>query len=509
MTVNFTNPTSLRTLELLQALEAGTPPLMSQPPEVAKALVAPDAFDVGSRALEVQDTSPVGLAQNAIAREQMRTEADKYTFDTKTLGNVSRFNEGRARDNLKTQGKIDELDGKISQELQKSGGQENGKIKKLEEERDKRVKELKPPVDPEQITAEIDGVMNQPNLSDDEKKKQLEEIRNHYGLSKNKGPLSMNTFTTHLSKVDGASKDRLGKMQKEQDKQLDDQLNFVKKTYGKNSPEFKALEAQKKAVDTQVFKPEMDRLKSQADLLHNVYRPRSFFEKIGHFFKSIGKGLLNLGKGLVQGVVQLGKGIFKTLTDIPKGLFNGVKKLLHGDIGGAFKAVGQGVVNSVKDGFKTVKDGLPTLATIASFIPGLDAVAIPLRAALAVKGGVEGIKNGDVLGGLAAVAGGVAGGAGAAGLSRVAQTATVVERGALMGVGTQALANGDVLGGVGAVAGGFASNPGKVGRTAGQVEMGAYGLQSALSVVRPQTSASDPGALGQDSFGASTPPSWL
>jgi len=88
-------------------------------------------------------------------------------------------------------------------------------------------------------------------------------------------------------------------------------------------------------------------------------------------------------------------------------------------IGGAFKKIG---------GF--VKKALPIITTVASFIPGVNAIAIPLKIATSAMGAIDAIKNKNWLGAIGSVAGGVAGAAGAFGAKGLANVAGMVAQGA-------------------------------------------------------------------------------
>jgi hypothetical protein len=88
-------------------------------------------------------------------------------------------------------------------------------------------------------------------------------------------------------------------------------------------------------------------------------------------------------------------------------------------IGSAFKKIG---------GF--IKKALPIISTVASFIPGLNAIAIPLKIATAVMNGVDAIKNKNWLGAIGSFAGGIAGGAAAFGAKGLANAAGMISQGA-------------------------------------------------------------------------------
>lgn len=146
-----------------------------------------------------------------------------------------------------------------------------------------------------------------------------------------------------------------------------------------------------------------------------------------------------------------GAGLFSFIGDAAKavgGAIGGAAKAVGGAVGDAAKAVGSAVGsaaktvgNAVGDAAKWVgnaagkvggvlKDALPWASTIASFIPGLNVVAIPLRIATAVTGAIDAIKNGNWLGALGSVAASAAGAAGAFGARGLANVANLISKGA-------------------------------------------------------------------------------
>jgi hypothetical protein len=95
------------------------------------------------------------------------------------------------------------------------------------------------------------------------------------------------------------------------------------------------------------------------------------------------------------------------------------KKGFFSKLGGALKKVGS-----------FIKKALPIVSTIASFIPGLNFIAIPLKIATAAMGAMDAIKNKNWLGAIGSIAGGVAGGAAAFGAKGLANTAGMIANGA-------------------------------------------------------------------------------
>ncbi|WP_309890417.1 DUF3626 domain-containing protein [Archangium sp.] len=193
------------------------------------------------------------------------------------------------------------------------------------------------------------------------------------------------------------------------------------------------------------------------------------------------KLVTNLQQGLVDSLASITQGVLNTTTRFVEGALDGASALARGDIKGAFKSVAQGARDSLKTGWKTFNEALPYLVTAACFVPGLNAVAIPLRVAMAARDLATAIKNKDALGIVGAVADGVAGGAAGRGLKLVTRAADMVGNGVSVAHGAQAAARGDALGAVAGLAGGAAGARGRVGEAAGQLSMGAAATQAALA----------------------------
>jgi hypothetical protein len=195
--------------------------------------------------------------------------------------------------------------------------------------------------------------------------------------------------------------------------------------------------------------------------------------KVGGFITKIQQGLVDSAASIAQGVV-------KTWTSLGEGVLNGASALARGDLKGAFKAVGEGAKQALKSGWKTFNEALPYLVTAACFVPGLNAVAIPLRLAMAARDLAMAIKSKDAMGIVGAVADGVAGGAAGRSL-KLARMATLVGDGVSVAHGVQAAARGDALGAVAGLAGGAAGARGRAGLLAGNVSQGASALQAGLA----------------------------
>lgn len=111
-------------------------------------------------------------------------------------------------------------------------------------------------------------------------------------------------------------------------------------------------------------------------------RKKGFFEKIGGFFKGIGKGIANIGKGIWNGIKGIGKGIVNVaksvgnaVVGVAKGIGKGIVgiaktggaflgKVFKGDFKGAGNVLKKGaedVWNNVKGAAIKVKDGVVSI----------------------------------------------------------------------------------------------------------------------------------------------------
>ncbi|WNG30080.1 hypothetical protein F0U62_43250 [Cystobacter fuscus] len=306
---------------------------------------APGGADAGLAA------TPMGQAQGALAQEQQRLQREKYDFPPHIKEGAVEHNQKLGEKNAKVQEKLTKLDADIAAE--RAGGGDSKKLKKMEEERTKVAGELKPPLNPAKITSEIDAVMNDPQIPEKDRKGKLDDIRKKYDLPEHGGSMSMDTMTRHLSSKTSESKDRVGDLQKSHMKQLDGQIDKAKEVYGKDSPQVKALEAQKKGADG-LYDQQKDMLKSQSDMLWNSFRKVGFFEKVGNFFKGIGNAIA---------------APFKAIGNVVKGVAEGVGKLFKGDIGGAFSSAFGGVkkgIGNLVDGAKATVSNLGNLVSFVS-----------------------------------------------------------------------------------------------------------------------------------------------
>jgi hypothetical protein len=437
--------------------------------------------------------SPVGEAQSFIAQERQRLEHEKYDFSPEMRQQVDSFNQDRAAQNAKHQAEADKVSTEMAAVMENPSLSDKDRGKKLaglQKKRDSILKKVKPMVDLEATTRQIDTVMNDPNLTDDQKKKQIDALKKHLDLpghkpfrwgrpGKHDGVNMHDMFTGRLGKLYRTSKNRVAEHRKGQEKELKAQLRVVEQTQGKDSVAAIQLRAQIDQVK-KTHQQEEERLKKIGDTLHDMYRPRTFWESFCNFFKKIGSVIAKIvdlvmplvklipGVGQIAGAIWSGvKVVGNLVTGNWKGALTsaldfipGVGGMLGKAVGGAFRGVlevGKKVFDYARKGVQVVGslargDVAGALSGAAGVVGG--DVGNVLGKASQAAGAVQSLARGDVAGALSGAAG-IAGGDVGSVLSRAAQGMGVV----------QGLSRGDVVGalaGAGSLAGGV---PGLEGLT--------------------------------------------
>src|SRR4030095_7837398 len=158
--------------------------------------------------------------------------------------------------------------------------------KRLDSVNAKRAKKGKAPVDFMKTTQEIEGIMNDPGLTDTQKKDKIDEIRKRLGLGKG----DMKALFTK----------RLGRIYGEAARQIQNRLNLLKeavkqaeKIYSKGSAQAERVRETLAAAQSSL-QPTLDDLKHRSGLYNSLYP--SFWSRLGGFFKSIGKAFLKVGQ---------------------------------------------------------------------------------------------------------------------------------------------------------------------------------------------------------------------
>ena len=143
-----------------------------------------------------------------------------------------------------------------------------------------------PPVDFEKTQKRIEDIMNDPSLSDQQKKDKIEAIRKETGLSKNN---MKKLFTKRMAKIFG-----------EAAKQMETRLNRLKdlateaeRLYGKNSTQAAQARERLEAAES-ALKPALKDYRQKSTVLNSLFP--GFWSRLGGFFKSLGKGLLKVGR---------------------------------------------------------------------------------------------------------------------------------------------------------------------------------------------------------------------
>jgi hypothetical protein len=225
----------------------------------------------------------------------------------------------------------------------------------------KRIQNGKSPIDFQKTTQEIETIMNNPALSDKDKKKQMGEMRKRLGLSKKE---MKKLFTKRLAKIYQEAANRL----KAQLSQLKEAALQAEKTYGKNSPQ--AIEANQKLEAAQrTLGPTLQNLESKAKLYNSMFR--SFWSKLGGAFKKIGKGFLKIGKtfakmmNFITPFLSFIPGIGQMVA-LGWGALRGIYQAAKGNFMGFF----QNAMNLIP--------GIPGIGTIASSLSSIASKALPI-----------------------------------------------------------------------------------------------------------------------------------
>lgn len=169
-------------------------------------------------------------------------------------------------------------------------------LAELDKVNQKRAQQGKPPVDIKAVTKEIEDITNNSNLSDKEKRKQINDIRKRLGLSKGE---MKKLFTKRLEKIYAGMK-----------KELEQTLNGLKaqvvqaeKTYGKGSPQAVAAARRLEAV-AKVNEPLLQKLEQNRKLYSSMYKPggciKKIFKGIGGVFKGIATSVWNTVKTVIN-----------------------------------------------------------------------------------------------------------------------------------------------------------------------------------------------------------------
>jgi hypothetical protein len=169
-------------------------------------------------------------------------------------------------------------------------------LRELDKVNQKLAQQGKPPVDIRAVTKEIEDIANNPNLSDKEKRKQINDIRKRLGLSKGE---MKKLFTKRLEKIyDGMKKE----LQQTVDG-LKAQVVQAERTYGKGSPQAVAAGRRLEAV-AKVVEPMMQKLEQNRKLYNSMYKAggcvKKMFKGIGGVFKGIATSVWNTVKTVIN-----------------------------------------------------------------------------------------------------------------------------------------------------------------------------------------------------------------
>jgi hypothetical protein len=150
------------------------------------------------------------------------------------------------------------------------------------------------------VMQEIEQIADNPNLSDKEKRKEINDLRKRSGLSKGQ----MKKITRHLEKI-----------YMEKKKEIEATLHSLKtavsdaeRIFGKGSPQ--AIAAARRLEEVaRVNEPLLQKLDQKIKLYHSMYQAggcvKKLFKGIGNTFKGVG----NVFKGIATSVFKVTKGV--------------------------------------------------------------------------------------------------------------------------------------------------------------------------------------------------------
>jgi len=231
----------------------------------------------------------------------------------------------------------------------------------LTEINSKRAQQGKAPIDFLGTTKKVEDIMNDPALSDKEKKKRIGDLRNELGLSKKD---MKRLFTKRLAKIYQEAANQL----KTHLSQLKESVKEAERVFGKDSPQAAAARGRLQAAQSHL-EPTLKKWEHQASLYKSMFP--SFWSKIGGFFKKIGQGLLKIGQvfskimNFVSPFLRFIPGIGQMVAfgwGALKGLVQAIKGNWRGFLGGLL----------------SFAKGIPGVGTALSAVSSLGSKILPL-----------------------------------------------------------------------------------------------------------------------------------
>ncbi|MBL7686080.1 MAG: hypothetical protein JNK65_08625 [Deltaproteobacteria bacterium] len=221
---------------------------------------------------------------------------------------------------------------------------------KLNEVNSKRAKDGKAPIDFLKTTQEIERIMNDPNLSDKDKKDRIGKIRKDLGLSK--GDMKK-LFTKRLAKIYDEAKKQL----ELRIKNFENAVKQAEKTYGKDSPQALAAK-QRLEMAKNLLGPKLEEYKGKSSLYGSMFPSGGFWSKLGGAFKKIGGFVKKVASGFTK-IMDFATPFLKFIPGVGQMISAGW---------GAVKGIAQAIKGNWKGMLSSFIQGLPMVPGVGSFL---------------------------------------------------------------------------------------------------------------------------------------------
>jgi hypothetical protein len=224
--------------------------------------------------------------QRTILHERARTQSELLDFSKEHRDEAARLTDGAERRRLdrnaeqvkKSWALASEIE-RVAEDPKLSAKAKQKKLKKLRERLDAEVRRIRPAFSLENVTTAIQQIMDDGSLSAKEKRNRVDELRKDYGLSKSQ---MKRLFTKRMGGIYKASRNRIGALKKEIEREGKARLAEVERRFGKKSPEAAAVKADLESAK-RLQQSEWQALDQKQKVLNKMYP--SFWQRLGNFFK--------------------------------------------------------------------------------------------------------------------------------------------------------------------------------------------------------------------------------
>ncbi|MBF0491350.1 MAG: hypothetical protein HQM15_01030 [Deltaproteobacteria bacterium] len=253
------------------------------------------------------------------------------------------------------QGFVAQVNNELQQQIYTPNVEEQKKLNDINAD---RAKDGKPPINFQQVTREIENIMNDPNLDEGKKKDLVGKIKDRLGLGK--GDMKF-LFTKRLAKLHEQAADKLNTRLES----LEKNAKEMERLYGKNSPQ--ALQANQ-ALETSksVLEPQKQQWEAKANSYSKMFP--SFWSKLGGAFKKVVSAVTKVVNAVAP-ILKMIPGI-GTIASLGLAAINGLNSIVHGDWKGFLKNVASNLASAVPALGSAVQMGMNAFNTVKSFAKG-------------------------------------------------------------------------------------------------------------------------------------------